>query len=50
MNTWNATALVAEDRSHLLHPLYHPVKGDVGCKTTFAMTPRWEGARGPAPL
>ena len=24
MTTWNASALVAEDRDHLLHPLYHP--------------------------
>jgi putrescine---pyruvate transaminase len=24
MTTWNASALVSEDKSHLLHPLYHP--------------------------
>ncbi|HWU36193.1 MAG TPA: aspartate aminotransferase family protein [Candidatus Acidoferrum sp.] len=24
MTTWNASTLVAEDREHLLHPLYHP--------------------------
>src|SRR5574341_1829900 len=25
MTTWNVTTLLAEDRQHLLHPLFHPM-------------------------
>ena len=44
MTTWNVSALLDEDRRHLLHPLYHPADHaapHVWAKGQGAMVTSW---------